>query len=55
MSHRTKKYDTPEHIGKVMHVEFDLGIIHMPGGDSVDSDEVKSDNYMSEFGEAVRI
>ena len=38
-----------------MHVEFDLGIIRMPGGDSVGGGEVKSDYYMSEFGEAVRI
>lgn len=38
-----------------MHVEFDFGIIRMPGGDSVDDVEVKSDYYMSEFGEAVRI
>lgn len=39
-----KNYDmTPEQIGKVMHVEFNLGSTRMAGGDSVDGGEVKTD------------
>lgn len=34
---------TPEQIGKVMHVEFDLGSTRMAGGDSVGCAEVKTD------------
>lgn len=37
MSHWTEKnYETPAQIGKVMHVEFNLGSTRMAGGDSVD-------------------
>lgn len=39
-----KNYDMmPEQIGKVMHVEFNLGSTRMAGGDSVDGGEVKTD------------
>ncbi len=35
--------ETPEQIGKVMHVEFTLGGTHMSGGDSFDTGEVNTD------------
>lgn len=54
-----KNYDmTPEQIGKVMHVEFNLGSTHMAGGDSVDGGEVKTDVslmiHMDSEAEALR-
>ena len=35
--------ETPEQIGKVMHVEFTLGGTRMSGGDSFDTREVNTD------------
>ena len=38
-----ENYETPEQIGKVMHVEFTLGGTRMSGGDSFDTGEVNTD------------
>lgn len=38
-----ENYETPEQIGKVMHVEFTLGGTRMSGGDSFDTREVNTD------------
>lgn len=59
MSHWTEKnYETPAQIGKVMHVEFNLGSTRMAGGDSVDGGEVKTDIslmiHMDSEAEALR-